>query len=186
MNSEQLKNIIKEVEIMTLLSEDNHPNIVKFIETYDDVKFMYIVMECCDQGDILKYFSEPSNQTDEKLANVIMQIVEALAHLHSKGIAHRDIKPENLLFNNKNQVKIIDFGLSVQNMNEPKDSNTIAGTRHYVSPEAINGMCGTQGDMWSLGVVMYQLVFGIYPFSGERMSDLYSSIKFNDLTFPDH
>ena len=102
-------------EISTLCALD-HPNIIKYYETYESPNYIYLVMEHCKGSELFEKLA--SNNDDEKFteqatARVMKSLFKALNHCHSAGIAHRDIKPENIMIDETNDVKLIDFGLSV-------------------------------------------------------------------------
>ena len=99
-------------EIKTLASLD-HPNIVKYYETYESPNYLYLVMEYCEGGELFKRLTEKREEfTQEKAAHIMKSLFLAVNHLHSKGIAHRDLKPENIMYSSDERIKIIDFGLS--------------------------------------------------------------------------
>lgn len=90
----------------------DHPNIVKYYETYDDVKYMYLVMEYCSGGELFDKLSLFKNVCESEICKYIKRIVRAINHCHAHGIVHRDIKPENVVFSKNNDIKLIDFGLA--------------------------------------------------------------------------
>ena len=109
------------------------------------------------------------------------QLILAVNHCHSNGIAHRDLKPENIIFNadnNQYSLKIIDFGLSKVT---PKDGSrmmkTIVGTPYYLAPEVFEGQYQKECDCWSLGVIAYILLFGSIPFKGSSLAEISLRIK---------
>jgi len=109
LDAEDLKNLRNEVKIM---QQVDHPNIVRYYETYDDKKYIYLCMELCTGGDLYKYML--SHAINEKLAKqLMMKLLKALQHVHSANIIHRDIKPENIMFGDDKEVKFIDFGFAV-------------------------------------------------------------------------
>jgi len=108
----EIESIRQEVAILQRL---DHPNIVKYYETYDDVKYLYLVMELCSGGELFEKISEKPNHFSEKEAAVIIEkLLKAIIHCHSQSIAHRDIKPENIMYGADGEVKLIDFGLAKQ------------------------------------------------------------------------
>ena len=106
-NLEVLKDEIK------ILSSLDHPNIVKYYETYEAPNYLYLVMEHCQGGELFKKLTENRDEfTEQKAAHIMKSLFLAVNHLHSKGVAHRDLKPENVMYSQDERIKIIDFGLS--------------------------------------------------------------------------
>ena len=100
---------------ISILSSLDHPNIVKYYETYESPNYLYVVMEYCHGGELFKQLVGADNReifTEEKAARIMRSLFLAVNHIHSKGIAHRDLKPENIMYGSDDCVKIIDFGLS--------------------------------------------------------------------------
>ena len=172
-------NLLKrEVDI---LSNMDHPNIVKYFGIFEDDYFIHIVMEYLKGHDLSKIISL-KNYTDfneNQMGQIIHQLLKALSFIHSKNIIHRDIKPENILFSDKRNIfslKLIDFGLATFQEQEKKT----VGTPMYMSPEMVDGNGTYVSDIWSVGVVVYQMVTGKLPFdSGENGDNLilYENIK---------
>ena len=165
----------REVDILCTL---HHPNIIKIYETYQDMHFFYIVMQYCSGGTLYSRVSG-LKLTEEKAANLIKQIIEAVIYLQSKGICHRDIKPENFLFSsNKKSSKLIliDFGLSHKLGKWFKGMNDLVGTVYYIAPEVITGKYNEKCDNWSVGVIMYLLLSGSLPFQGNSEAQIIHKI----------
>ena len=159
---DHLDAIKEEVKILTKL---DHPNIVKYYETYDDEKYIYLVMEYIGGGELFEKIAEQKNQTfTENVAREYLQkLIGACHHMHAQGIVHRDIKPENIMLSDNNEVKLIDFGLSKRR--NPNDKlKTIAGTPYYMAPEVLKGVYDEKADIWSLGVLLYVFMSGYLPF----------------------
>ena len=91
----------------------DHPNIVKYYETYDDVKYQYLVMELCSGGELFDRVSDKNkNYSEHDSAVILEKLLKAINHCHSMNISHRDIKPENIMYGADGEVKLIDFGLA--------------------------------------------------------------------------
>ena len=149
----------------------NHPNILGIKKVYEDKKTISLVMEYCDGGDLLTYITNsPGGKLDDiKTIEIIIQILEGLNYLHNEvGICHRDLKPENCLIRNngKNKpfIKLIDFGTAEYIHNGKRISGKI-GTLKYMAPEIfVNPFYNEKIDLWSAGVILYNMVTGCEPF----------------------
>ena len=111
--------------------------------------------------------------TIERITDISVQICEGLNEAHSKGITHRDIKPENILIDEKGKVKIVDFGLAkIKNVSRGiTEQDSTVGTLKYMSPEQItNQNVDHRSDIWSFGVILYEMITGKYPFKGEQIN----------------
>ena len=174
--------IKNEIEI---LSNMDHPNIVKYFGVYEDEYHIHILMEYLKGYDLSKIITlKQYNTYDEKnICEIICQLLNALYFLHNQNIVHRDIKPENILFADKRDfstLKLVDFGLAT---NYHKNSKTVVGTPYYMAPEMIEGNFYPQSDIWSLGIIVYFMFTGKHPFEGKTCQELFNNIKFQDLNF---
>lgn len=179
------ESIRKEVKLLEselqILKTLDHPNIIKFYETYVDYRYVHIVMELCTGGELFDRIVEAQKFNEAKAATLFNKILSAVKHLHDHGICHRDLKPENFLFLDKSEdaeIKIIDFGLSkkfdhAEMMSEMK---TIVGTPFYVAPEVLSGNYNKQCDVWSLGIILYILLCGYPPFDGDNNKEIFRAI----------
>jgi len=147
----------------------SHPNIVDIYDVGEDDGHQYLVMEYI-HGQTLKHFIQSNGPlAPEQAVPIMQQIVSAIAHAHYNGIIHRDIKPQNILMDESFQVKITDFGIAMAlNATAHTKTNSIIGTVHYLSPEQARGGIATKkSDIYSLGIVFYELLTGKLPFSAE-------------------
>ena len=166
---------------INILSKLDHPNVVKYFGTFEDDFYLHIMMEYLQGHDLFKIITlKDYTKIEEKdMSQIIYKLFKTLIFLHTKNIVHRDIKPENILFSNKKDystLRIIDFGLATQTV---KDTKSV-GTPYYMSPELIDGISVPKSDVWSVGVIMYQMLTGKFPFnsSGDK-NNLLDNIKKN-------
>ncbi|XP_077369682.1 caM kinase-like vesicle-associated, like [Festucalex cinctus] len=168
-------------EIM-ILKLVNHPNILQLIDTFETRKEYYIIQELATGGDVFDWIQDQGNYTERDASNVIRQVLEAVAYLHSLNIVHRNLKLENLMYyteNNHNKVVLRDFYLSrFENgpITEP------CGTPEYLAPEVVaRHRYGRPVDCWAVGVIMFILLSGNPPFydeTEEENTDLHNRIIF--------
>jgi len=168
----QLKN---EIQIQSSLS---HPSIIKLYAFANDEHYYYFFTEMAHGGEFLDEFSSSSYNMQESI-NVITSLLEAMNYCHIKKITHRDIKPGNIFLANdySSKVKIGDWGFAKYTPNH-YSLRTQCGTPAYIAPEVLEGNCyGTKVDIWSLGVVFYQLLLGYHPFYHTDQSIMFHNIK---------
>lgn len=167
---------------VAVLNKLDHPNIVKYIETYNDYKFIYLVMEYIKGKQLFKYLAEQTDHSEKRTCGYMLDIVRAIAHCHAQNVIHRDIKPENIMVDKESRVKLLDFGLS-KNAKGVKDQQ-ICGTPFYMAPEMILGeYYDVQVDIWSLGVLLYSIVSGHMPFPAESQDELFARIALAKFKF---
>ena len=115
LNKAKLKDNIAAIkEEVRILTKLDHPNIVKYYEIYDDVKYMYLVMEFCSGGELFDKIAAQKDQMfqEGEAAKIMKKLLRAISHCHASGVVHRDIKPENVMYGKDGEIKLIDFGLS--------------------------------------------------------------------------
>ena len=180
---EDMKNLIREVDIISGLQ---HPNIIRFLETYHDDHYFHIVMELCTGKEIFGKIIEDGKLTEQAVSKIIAKVLHAVSYCHSKGITHRDIKPENILFKSNDpeaEVKIIDFGLSRKYLSNEK-MHTILGTPYYIAPEVLKGEYDEKCDVWSVGALTYIMLSGEPAFNGTSNNEIFNKIINEELQFP--
>ena len=186
LSEKDLKDLTREVDIISSL---DHPNVIKFYETYHDQFYFHIVTELCRGKDLLgKLLENNGRLSEKKCAIIIMKILHAISYCHSRGITHRDLKPENIIFESKDEdseLKLIDFGLSRKYfMNEKM--HTILGTPYYVAPDVLKGNYDEKCDIWSIGTITYLLLCGEPPFKGNSNNEIFKKILYNEINFSNY
>ncbi|EWC46332.1 hypothetical protein DRE_04503 [Drechslerella stenobrocha 248] len=190
----RLLGILKEVEIMEQLK---HPNIIHYEEYKEMPKQLYIRMEYLAFGDLSDYIRAHSRMAEPLVRIVTQQVNQALVFIHGLNISHRDIKPDNILVKSENPlvVKLSDFGLAKMIKEDHEFNKTFCGTMLYLAPEVFPAVVGVQHpvtrnvkyhkenrryshvcDMWSLGCVVYTLLTGDPPFTGQNQEDIQQKI----------
>jgi serine/threonine-protein kinase SIK3 len=167
-----------------ILRRMNHRNIVNFIEIFQNPKYIFIVLEYANGGDLLNYLKTKGRFKEPEYRKILQQIIDALEYIHEHKILHRDIKLDNILLTKTGHVKICDFGISRKmHRNDPVFEHI--GTPAYIAPEIIKekGYTGFGADIWSLGVMTYMALTGNVPFKGNTIEELHQSILTKDVTF---
>lgn len=173
-------------EIKTL-SEMDHPNIMKILGYYDTKTQILIVSEYLSGGELFERIIHEKKFTEMRCAQLMDQILSAVSYVHKQNIVHRDLKPENICFETKNPdslVKIIDFGTS-RRFELDQKFKTKMGTVYYIAPEVLNGEYNFKCDIWSCGVLMYVMLFGIPPFNAHEDQEIFKKIKKGEFKFPE-
>ena len=172
-----LESTLTEIEIMKICQ---FPYIIKFVEAYENIEFIYIFMEYCPGGSLYHFFQKRNFFLDEKLcSNIIYKICLAVNYFHSYGIAHRDLKLDNILMTSEDDnadIRILDFGLG-KIIGPGETCNEPYGTVLYCAPEIILRQPYTKNvDSWSIGVISYILLFGKIPFYDDNKNVLRKKI----------
>lgn len=156
----------REAQSATSLS---HPNVVNIYDVGDEENIYYMVMEYVDGMTLKKYIQTYGPVEVEEAIDIMKQITSAISHAHANDIVHRDIKPQNILIDPYGHVKVTDFGIAVAlSATSLTQTNSVLGSVHYLSPEqARGGMANKKSDIYSLGIVLFELLTGRLPFSGE-------------------
>lgn len=163
---EFIKRFQREAQSATSLT---HPNIVSIYDVGEEDDLYYIVMEYVHGMTLKQYIQQHSPVHVDKAIDIMKQLTMAMSHAHQNHIVHRDIKPHNILLDEEGNVKITDFGIAMAlSATSITQTNSVLGSVHYLSPEqARGGMATKKSDIYSLGIVMFELLTGRLPFSGE-------------------
>ncbi|MFC4023200.1 Stk1 family PASTA domain-containing Ser/Thr kinase [Oceanobacillus longus] len=147
----------------------SHPNIVSIYDVGEEDEVLYMVMEYVEGMTLKEYIQHYGPIDVQEALDIMKQISSAIALAHANDIVHRDIKPQNILVNNFGQVKVTDFGIAIAlSATSLTQTNSILGSVHYLSPEqARGGMATKKSDIYSMGIVLFELLTGRLPFSGQ-------------------
>ncbi|TDG95839.1 hypothetical protein EPR50_G00244730, partial [Perca flavescens] len=158
----------------------NHPNIASFITSFHERSSLYIVMEYCDGGDLMKKINMQRGVffTEEQVVDWFVQICLGLKHIHDRKVLHRDIKAQNIFLTNGGmKAKLGDFGIARMLNNTMELARTCVGTPYYLSPEICESRpYNNKTDIWSLGCVLYEICTLRHPFEGSSLRQLVSKI----------
>lgn len=171
MDAESRRRFRTEYQAVAMLS---HPNIRAVYDVVSSGDTEYIVMEFVDGINLKQYLKKKSVLSWKEALHFATQIARALSHAHSKGIIHMDIKPQNIMLPKDGTVKVADFGIAmVENAPEQPDSDEAVGSIHYISPEQARGEnIDARTDIYSLGVVLYEMLTGKLPYDGATAAEV--------------
>ena len=152
----------------------NHPNIVQIYDVGEDDGNFYIVMEYIKGQTLKQLIKKRGKLTVPETVDIISQLTDGLAHAHDSYIIHRDIKPQNIMILDDGMVKITDFGIAMAlNASDLTQTNSVMGSVHYLPPEQASGKGSTiKSDIYSLGIMMYEMLAGTMPFKGETAVEI--------------
>jgi len=162
---------------VNLLKNLDHPNIVAYKQSYFTLEQLIIIMEYCEVGDISYHIKRKVKNkeffSEQEIFNYFIQICLALEYVHGRRIIHRDLKSQNIFLTGNNTIKLGDFGISRVLENSNAMANTVVGTPYYMSPEACQSQPYTsKSDVWSLGIILYELCTLEHAFSADNLLGL--------------
>uniref|UniRef100_A0A6B2L3Q9 non-specific serine/threonine protein kinase n=1 Tax=Arcella intermedia TaxID=1963864 RepID=A0A6B2L3Q9_9EUKA len=163
-----------------------HPFLPKLYYAFQDSTNLYFVMDFINGGELFFHLRKEKKFSEDRTKFYAAQIVTAISYLHSIGIIYRDLKPENILLTKSGDVVVTDFGLAKEGLHGPKaETETRAGTPEYLAPEVIIGQKYTKAvDWWSVGVLIFEMLFGYPPFLAEGIQQLFEKITKEPHQFP--
>ena len=175
LNKSSTENLLREIQI---LKQIKHEFIVEFKDFQWDENYINIIMEYCQGGDLSTFIKSKRTIPEKYVRRFVQQIACALKHLHLKGIAHMDLKPQNILLTSVNNpsLKLADFGFA-QFMKEESYSRSLRGSPLYMAPEILkNKFYDSKVDLWSVGVILHEVIFGYAPFISNSLNELEEKI----------
>lgn len=184
-SKDTLTHTLNEIENMKKLQ---HPNVVRYHNSYQEGNKLYIVMEYIDGGDLSSYIADRKSRflTEEVILRIFIQIALGLRYIHEHKIVHRDLKPQNIFMTRVGVVKIGDFGVSRSLDRSSELMKTVVGTPYYLSPEVWNHEpYSSKTDIWSLGCILYELCALKKPYKASNINQLIVAIfngKYEPLT----
>ena len=147
-----------------------HPRIVQIFDYGEDDEIAYIVMELVNGKTLQQHIRQGDTYEIRESGEIIRQLLDGMGHAHAAGVVHRDIKPSNILINNDGRIKISDFGIARTEASGLTQAGDVLGTLHYMAPEQfIGGETGAVSDLYSIGVIAYELLAGRKPFNGNNV-----------------
>ena len=159
----------------------SHPNIVTIYDMGEDHDMAYIAMELLKGKELTHYCQKGSLLSLKRVLELVQSVAEALGYAHSQEVVHRDIKPANIILLGDRQVKVADFGIARVTSSSKTQTGIIFGTPNYMSPEQVAGKkVDGRSDLFSLGVVFYELLTGDRPFKGDNLTALLYAVSNND------
>ena len=181
-------NLHQEVE---LLKQLKHPHIINYIDDYNTKDVLYVITEYCNQGDLdtfIKYKKNEMYFTEIEVLSIFKQVISAIYYMHKSHVLHRDLKSSNIFIHHSNDsktnnidilssiIKVGDLGIA-RILNTSSFANTVIGTPYYLSPEICMGKnYDHKSDIWSLGIILYELLELKYPFQGKHLPELINKI----------
>nr|XP_061797037.1 ribosomal protein S6 kinase beta-1 isoform X1 [Nerophis lumbriciformis] len=168
-----------------ILEEVKHPFIVDLIYAFQTGGKLYLILEYLSGGELFMQLEREGIFMEDTACFYLAEISMALGHLHQKGIIYRDLKPENIMLNNQGHVKLTDFGLCKESIHDGTVTHTFCGTIEYMAPEILMRSGHNRAvDWWSLGALMYDMLTGAPPFTGENRKKTIDKILKCKLSLP--
>ncbi|EER31616.1 cell cycle serine/threonine-protein kinase CDC5/MSD2 [Candida tropicalis MYA-3404] len=184
-NEKTKTKLLSEIKIHKSLK---HPNIVNFVDCFEDDVNVYILLEICPNQSLMELLKTRKRVSEPEVRFFMVQIIGAIKYLHSRRVIHRDLKLGNIFFDPDMNLKIGDFGLASVLPSNDSRKYTICGTPNYIAPEVLGGKQtghSFEVDIWAIGIMMYALLIGKPPFQAKDVNVIYERIKKTEYYFPE-
>ena len=181
LDNNQLKYALSEINI---LKKCSHPFIIKLHFSFQTPSNLYLIIDYCPKGDLSLLLQIKKNLNENEIKFYLSELILSIEYLHNKNILYRDLKPENILISKDNHIKLCDFGLAKENDSYNLRANSFCGSLLYISPEMLckKGI-NNKGDIYSIGIIIYELFYGKTPFNGNNIDELINNILNNNINF---
>jgi len=185
-NNNQVKYAVSEAAIMKDL---DHPYIMKLVFSFQTPSNLYMAVEYCENGDLAEILDQHSLLDEEVAKFLVAELILGMKYMHEKGVIFRDLKPENILIDSEGHIRLADFGLAKQDQKAvgKRDfkASSFCGSPAYLAPEMLKKQgVSKSGDVYQVGVVLYEMMVGIPPFYNDNMKILYENIEKGKLKLP--
>merc|ERR1740116_711123 len=186
------ENVVKRNQVEHTKAERNvleavsHPFIVSLHYAFQTPKKLYFVLEYCAGGELFFHLSRAARFTETRAKFYIVELLLAIQYLHGLNIIYRDLKPENVLLSSFGHVKLTDFGLSKEGIEDNHSAKTMCGTPEYLAPEILDKRGhGKAVDWYSVGALTYEMLTGLPPYYSKDRQQLFDRIRRGELNYPD-
>lgn len=181
----QNKTVERTINEKSILESVSHNSIVKLYYAFQDYDKLYLILEYLDGGELFQHLQQEKFLSETNAAVYLAQMVLGLEHLHNIGIVYRDLKPENCLLDSNGYLVLTDFGLSKVGLNDDELCTSLIGTPEYMAPEILQDIPYDYAvDFWSLGCVMFDMLTGSPPFTGNNNKRIMDKILANKFKVP--
>ena len=179
-NKEQVENTLTERDVLEQVS---HPFLVRLEFAFQSQEELYLLMKFYKGGELFHHLRKSEVFSEEQVKFYALQLILAIGYMHKQNIIYRDLKPENILLDEFGYISITDYGLA-KFIKKGDLTNSFCGSPEYLSPEMIIGNGHNQAtDWWSLGILIYEMLFGITPFYDDNLKELQEKIINNEIKY---
>ena len=181
LDNNQLKYALSEIKI---LKKCSHPFIIKLHFSFQTPSNLYLIIDYCSKGNLSLLLQTKKRLNEKEIKFYLSELILSIEYLHNKNILYRDLKPENILISKDNHIKLCDFGLAKENDSFNFRAKSFCGSLLYISPEMLckKGI-NNKGDIYSIGIIIYELFYGKTPFNGNNINELINNILNNNINF---